>query len=278
MSLLWGWRWAVVVVTAAAAAVTVAARVVLPVMAPAARPGAGKAPALRDRLRHYSHAGMGVLSALTLTVVAGHFISYTFIVVVITDVVGVRGPHLAWLLAAFGVAGLIAMPLIGRPLDRAWLDRRELHRADHLLFEFGPEPSSWGHGRRPPSSSTRRPAPLRGPGPPDGEDHDGRAAHGLGVILQEPVQHHIQVPRMTEVIAMQCRADILADHLLHLLRPLGQVHHVVPQDRRAERRQVLVFGHRRDFLAAEAGHVPDIVQCDHRAVLPTACLETLMIP
>ena len=58
------------------------------------------------------------LSVLTLIGVTGHFISYTFIVVIIRDVVGVHGPHLAWLLAAFGVAGLVSMAVMARPLDR----------------------------------------------------------------------------------------------------------------------------------------------------------------
>lgn len=52
-----------------------------------------------------------------LIAVVGHFISYTFIVVIIGDVVGVPGARLAWLLAAFGAAGLIAMPLLARPVD-----------------------------------------------------------------------------------------------------------------------------------------------------------------
>ena len=55
---------------------------------------------------------------LTAIGVAGHFISYTFIVVIIRDVVGVRGPNLALLLAAFGIAGLISMGVMARPLDR----------------------------------------------------------------------------------------------------------------------------------------------------------------
>ncbi len=118
MSLLWGWRWAVVVVTAAAALITVAAAVTLPVMEPVVEAPAGRGSAVGDRVRRYANSGMATLGVLTLTVVAGHFISYTFIVVVITDVVGVEGPRLAWLLAAFGVAGLVAMPLVGGPLDR----------------------------------------------------------------------------------------------------------------------------------------------------------------
>ena len=55
---------------------------------------------------------------LTLIGVTGHFISYTFIVVIIRDVVGVHGPQLAWLLAAFGIAGLLGMAVMARPLDR----------------------------------------------------------------------------------------------------------------------------------------------------------------
>ena len=38
--------------------------------------------------------------------------------VIIRDVVGVHGPHLAWLLAAFGIAGLVSMAAMARPLDR----------------------------------------------------------------------------------------------------------------------------------------------------------------
>ena len=58
------------------------------------------------------------MSVLTLVGVTGHFISYTFIVVIIRDIVGVSGPNLAWLLAAYGIAGLTAMGLLARPGDR----------------------------------------------------------------------------------------------------------------------------------------------------------------
>lgn len=114
LSLLWGWRWAVVGVTVAAAVVTVASWLVLPTMVRSA----DQLAAVGARARHHRNNRLLTLSVLTLTVVVGHYISYTFIVVIIRDVVGVHGPRLAWLLAAFGVAGLAAMPLVGRPLDR----------------------------------------------------------------------------------------------------------------------------------------------------------------
>jgi predicted MFS family arabinose efflux permease len=114
MSELWGWRLAVVVVTIAAAAVTVAAFATLPAM----RMSDDEVEAIRRHERHHRNSALVTLSALTLVGVAGHFISYTFIVVIIRDVVGVHGPHLAWLLAAFGIAGLAAMGAMARPLDR----------------------------------------------------------------------------------------------------------------------------------------------------------------
>lgn len=114
MSLLWGWRLAVVVVAIAAAAVTLAGWLVLPPMALSDE----QLAAVGRHARHHRNPRLLSLSLLTLVAVAGHFISYTFIVVIIREVVGVRGPNLAWLLAAFGIAGLVAMPLVARPLDR----------------------------------------------------------------------------------------------------------------------------------------------------------------
>lgn len=113
MSEFWGWRPAVAVIAAAAAAVTLAARLALPAMAltAAAVEGAPRPWHLRNRR-------LLVMCLLTLVGVTGHFVSYTFIVVIITDVVGVTGPALAWLLAAYGVAGLTAMGLLARPGDR----------------------------------------------------------------------------------------------------------------------------------------------------------------
>jgi predicted MFS family arabinose efflux permease len=114
MSELWGWRTAVVVVTAAAAAVTVAAWGTLPPMVMSE----GEIDTIRRHERHHRNGRLVTLSVLTMVGVTGHFISYTFIVVIIRDVVGVHGPHLAWLLAGFGIAGLVSMAVMARPLDR----------------------------------------------------------------------------------------------------------------------------------------------------------------
>jgi predicted MFS family arabinose efflux permease len=113
MSLAWNWRVAVGAVTVVAAAVTVAAWLVLPVLALSgdqlAHVGSGAG--------HHRNRGVVIVSLLTMIAVTGHYISYTFIAVIIHDVVGVRGPAIAWLLATYGIAGLLAMPLIARPLD-----------------------------------------------------------------------------------------------------------------------------------------------------------------
>jgi predicted MFS family arabinose efflux permease len=114
MSELWGWRLAVVVVTVAAAVVTAAARVALPPMAMSD----DDLDALGRREHRRRNGRLVKLSLLTLVGVTGHFICYTFIVVIIRDVVGVYGAQLAWLLAAFGIAGLISMALMARPLDQ----------------------------------------------------------------------------------------------------------------------------------------------------------------
>ena len=114
MSLMWGWRSAVVCVTAAAAIVTVAARLMLPEMVLSEDQLAHVGP----RSRHHRNGRLIIVSVLAMIAVTGHFVSYTFIVVIIRDVVGVRGPNQAWLLAAYGVAGLLSVPLVARPLDR----------------------------------------------------------------------------------------------------------------------------------------------------------------
>jgi predicted MFS family arabinose efflux permease len=114
MSLMWGWRLAVVCVTAAAAIVTVVARMVLPEMVLSADQLAHVGP----RSRHHRNRRLIIVSLITMVGVTGHVVSYTYIVVIIREVVGVRGANLAWVLAAYGIAGVIAVPMVARPLDR----------------------------------------------------------------------------------------------------------------------------------------------------------------
>ena len=111
MSQVWGWREAVAAITAAALAVAVAARFTLPLMSVAT-------PAARWPGRRRHSRGLSTLSLLTFVGVTAHFISYTFIVVIIRDIVGIDGVNLAWLLAAYGVSGLTAMGLLARLGDR----------------------------------------------------------------------------------------------------------------------------------------------------------------
>jgi predicted MFS family arabinose efflux permease len=110
---MWGWRPAVAVIAVAAAVVGLAAWTMLPPLVPVS--GAARDPGVPHG--HRRNRRLLALSVLTLIGVTGHFIAYTFIVVIIRDVVGIHGPHLAWLLAAYGVAGLAGMAAMARPLD-----------------------------------------------------------------------------------------------------------------------------------------------------------------
>lgn len=114
MSLMWGWRLAVVCITVAAAIVTVAAKALLPQMVLSEDQLAHVGP----RSRHHRNWRLITVSLLAMIAVTGHFVSYTFIVEIIRNVVGVRGPNLAWVLAIYGAAGLLSVPLVARPLDR----------------------------------------------------------------------------------------------------------------------------------------------------------------
>ncbi|BBX98727.1 MFS transporter [Mycobacterium lacus] len=114
LSLMWGWRLAAACVTAAAAVVTLAARFVLPELVLTAHQLKHVGP----RARHHRNPALIIVSLITLVAVTGHFVSYTYIVVIIREVVGVRGPNVAWVLAAYGIAGVIAVPMVARPLDR----------------------------------------------------------------------------------------------------------------------------------------------------------------
>lgn len=113
MSEMWGWRLAVVLIAVAAAVVALAAWTTLPPLAPVS----GSTPVGGAPHSHRRNRRLFILSMVTMVGVTGHFIAFTFIVVIIRDVVGIHGPHLAWLLAAFGIAGLAGMAGMARPLD-----------------------------------------------------------------------------------------------------------------------------------------------------------------
>ena len=114
MSLMWGWRLAAVCITVAAAVDTVAARLLLPELVLSAE----QLECVGRRARHHRNRALIVVSLITMVGVTGHCVSYTYIVVIIREVVGVRGTSLAWVLAAYGAAGVLAVGLVARPLDR----------------------------------------------------------------------------------------------------------------------------------------------------------------
>jgi predicted MFS family arabinose efflux permease len=107
ISLEWNWRVAVAAVT------VVAAWLVLPVMALTD----GQRAVVGRSAHHYRNRRLVIVSLLTMIAVTGHYMSYTFFAVIVRDVVGVRGPDIAWLLATYGIAGLLAIPLVARPMD-----------------------------------------------------------------------------------------------------------------------------------------------------------------
>jgi predicted MFS family arabinose efflux permease len=115
MSQAWGWRPTVAVLAIAAAAVTVLAQVVLPAMT-----GTGQdagIPALPGKPL-YRNKPLMMLCALTLIGVTAHFTSFTFIVPIVRDVVGISGPKAAWILIAYGLFGLVTMAILARAVDQ----------------------------------------------------------------------------------------------------------------------------------------------------------------
>ena len=112
LSLAWGWRPTVGAVAVAAVVVALLARLVLPPMPadpPAPRPNQ-PGPLRNPRLI--------TLCVLTMIGVSAHFASYTFIVPIVRDVVGIGGRDETWLLGAYGVAGLVTMAMLARVVDR----------------------------------------------------------------------------------------------------------------------------------------------------------------
>jgi predicted MFS family arabinose efflux permease len=113
MSQAWGWRPTVAVMAVAAAAVAVLAWAVLPAL-----PVKAAAAIATPKPLPYRNSRLLVLCALTLIGVTGHFVSYTFIVPIVRDVVGVGGGTQAWVLVAYGIAGLGTLGMLARAMDR----------------------------------------------------------------------------------------------------------------------------------------------------------------
>ena len=127
MSQAWGWRPTVAVMAVAAGAITLLARAVLPAMAVSA---AGAAATATRKPLPYRNLRLLTLCALTLIGVTAHFVSYTFIVPIIRDIVGIGGAKEAWVLVGYGIAGLVTLALLARAMDQRVRAAAEFFRRD----------------------------------------------------------------------------------------------------------------------------------------------------
>jgi predicted MFS family arabinose efflux permease len=117
MSEAWGWRTAVAIMAVAACATTLLAQVMLPPMAVTATAAVAKVNP-PQRARPYRNGRLVALCILTLIGVTAHFISYTYVVPIIRNVVGIDGTKQAWVLAAYGITGLLSMAVLARAMDQ----------------------------------------------------------------------------------------------------------------------------------------------------------------
>lgn len=60
---------------------------------------------------------VGIICAVTAIAATAHYVSYTFLALLV-EPIGINGHRYAWLLAAYGVAGLVGVRLVGRYIDR----------------------------------------------------------------------------------------------------------------------------------------------------------------
>ncbi|WP_209495669.1 MFS transporter [Streptomyces sp. PvR006] len=120
-----GWRWAFAATGVLALLAAAALRTLLPRLpgrgagtgaepSPAARSGAGTLLALPRRNRRV-RAGL----LLTLALVTGHFLAYSFVRPLLTDRSGIPGPLLGALLLGYGVAGVAGNFLAGSRAARS---------------------------------------------------------------------------------------------------------------------------------------------------------------
>lgn len=115
---IWGWRTAILLLGGTAAVALVGLALVLPPLEARREVGsvaAGARAAVRSAVRNRS---LLWLCALTVLVVTAYFATFTYIALFLDRDAGVRGDTLAPVLLLYGLAGLVAIWVIGRTTDR----------------------------------------------------------------------------------------------------------------------------------------------------------------
>ncbi|MEU6561429.1 MFS transporter [Nocardia nova] len=103
-----GWRAASLALAGAAGATAILLRAALPATPP-------PPPDVRAR-GTFSLGPVLVVCLVTTTLVVGHYVSYTYLTLLITPV-GLSGSLLVVVLTGYGIAGLVGVALVGRVLD-----------------------------------------------------------------------------------------------------------------------------------------------------------------
>lgn len=116
----WGWRAAAAGLTGIAAAVALLLWRVLPPLPPAGKAGGGRGPesatSVATPASSNSLRGVAVVCTVTVALVVAHYVSYTYLAVLLADK-GVRGTGFGLALFGYGAAGLLGVLLCGRLLD-----------------------------------------------------------------------------------------------------------------------------------------------------------------
>lgn len=107
-----GWRAAAAVLALLAGVVAVLIRTTLPPL-----PGRSPATDSRSSTQSLPWRPVAVICGATAIAATAHYVSYTFLAVLVAPV-GITSGWYATLLAAYGVAGLVGVRLVGRYIDR----------------------------------------------------------------------------------------------------------------------------------------------------------------
>ncbi|MDJ0362493.1 MFS transporter [Rhodococcus sp. H29-C3] len=113
LSQAFGWRAAAAVLAISAGVVAVLIRRVLPRLP--GRPSGSVAS--RSSAQALPWRRLGAICGITAMVAIAHYVSYTYFALLV-EPVGITGSRYAVLLAAYGVAGLVGVRLVGRYIDR----------------------------------------------------------------------------------------------------------------------------------------------------------------